>query len=140
MGGDDLGDESFLVEEITADDNNEDEPLPKRRKREKTPEEILIETGRRIRELCPTEQAAFLNTAARHFGLKEESNDQLISEGLPLANFGSTEKEIIQEQWLLPTVKQDAGLKEAIRSVVSMKKLKHWKGKSPCVVSRCSFF
>lgn len=132
-GGDDLGDESFLVEEIfDEDDDNNNEPLQKRRKREQTPEQILIETGRRLHELAPSEQAAFLNTAVKHFGLKEKGSEE--SGGLASASL-DTGKTLFQENWLLPRNSGDEGLKGDIRSVVSMKKLKRWKGASPCVVS-----
>jgi hypothetical protein len=141
MGGDDLEDETLLVEEIVDgsgddDDGDEDkEPAKKRSRRQLSPEEILIETGRRLAELDPTEQATFLNTAMRHFTLKEKSKND--SNDLRENGGGSTNEDILQAQWLLKKKTNDGcNMMEEIRNVVSLKKLKHWKGSSPCVVCR----
>jgi hypothetical protein len=144
MGGDDLEDESLFVEQIVdgsgsgsgdEDDGDEDkEPAKKRSRRQLSPEEILIETGRGLAELDPTEQATFLNTAMRHFALKEKSKND--TKDLR-ENGGGSNEDILQAQWLLKKKSTDGcNMMEEIRNVVSLKKLKHWRGSSPCVVCR----
>lgn len=141
MGGDDLEDESFLVEKIIegnsdSNDDGDQEPAKKRRKKQLSLEEILIETGRRLAALDPTEQATFLNTAMRHFALKEKSTAE--TDDAP--DDGGAAKDILQTHWLLRKKSEDGNLMEEIRSVVSLQKLKHWKGKSPCVVCAYASF
>jgi hypothetical protein len=145
MGGDDLGDDSLFVADVidesnggsVDDDDDEKEPAKKRSKRQLSPEEILVETGRRLAELEPTEQATFLNTAIRHFALlKEKSSKDKADDDSADNGGGGASDEILQAQWLLRKKSNDGNMLDEIRNVVSLKKLKHWKGTSPCVVCR----
>lgn len=147
MGGEDVDDNEYFqwdqpvvasqLEEAIADktdekesiavDNAADQSTPSEppRKKAKTPQQILLQTGKNIHEQDISDQLMFLNTAMEHYRLLREVNP---SDATPSQSFCAHHL----------ATSTSPSLVTRIRSVVSLQTMKHWKHKaSPCILIVC---
>lgn len=139
MGGEDVEDEELLwTQPVVAtesaagsasSDDDEDDAATTRepaRKKAKTPQQVLLQSGRNLSEQTTKEQAVFLNTALQHYRLLRGHHDET-TPPLPA----------VLPHFLIPP--SQGTLLERIRSAISMQQIKkQWKHKScPCVLIVC---
>jgi hypothetical protein len=143
MGGDDLGDEQWMLGDGILDSinddsttENDDHTAENHRKRKvgdegdkrksphtkqaKTPEKLLIEAGRHLESQNANQLSCFLNAALSHYCLLAQVNEKEIKKLEPV-NFKTSSQQ---------------SLVDRLSDAMSLKKIRKWKHiGSPCVVS-----